>query len=82
MVKFAALGLCLLWASPRVVAMPRFSWDTIQTFAHCSNHTGPLSDLRQSQVRQAWVCCVRERPVFQLLAVGNPVIKFPTQNHD
>jgi hypothetical protein len=43
----------LLWASVLVVAlsllplaapMPRFTWDHISTFAHCSNTTGPLSD--------------------------------------
>ena len=43
----------VLWVSllgllgPRsglVTALPRFSWDTLNTFAHCSNHTGPLSD--------------------------------------
>eukprot|EP00663_Eupelagonemidae_sp_cell21sb_P005694 gene5694-2030_t len=33
--------LCLLL--PLASAMPRFSWDTIQTFTHCANISGPLS---------------------------------------
>eukprot|EP01052_Picozoa_sp_SAG31_P057081 SAG31_NODE_16695_length_699_cov_1.203333_1_plen_118_part_01 len=55
MVRTAALALQLLPSngdSPRLAAlrqrdgqqaMPRFSWDTIQTFSHCANSSGPLS---------------------------------------
>ena len=34
---------CLLLWQLSVHGTPRWSWDTIQTFHHCSNTTGPFS---------------------------------------
>jgi hypothetical protein len=35
--------LMLLLGLPLADSLPRFNWDHITTFAHCSNTTGPLS---------------------------------------
>ena len=37
------LLLKLLLLPPQAESMPRFTWDHITTFAHCSNTSGPLS---------------------------------------
>jgi hypothetical protein len=29
---------------PLVIALPRWSWDTLPTYFHCSNLSGPFSD--------------------------------------
>ena len=39
----ARLPVLLLLLAEAALAMPRFTWDHISTFAHCSNTTGPLS---------------------------------------
>ena len=40
--RLLLLGLAAL--SPRRAApLPRFTWDHMTTFAHCSNTSGPLS---------------------------------------
>lgn len=39
--QLLALGVAL--QLPAAAPMPRFTWDHISTFAHCSNTTGPLS---------------------------------------
>ena len=37
------LLLKLLLLPPQAESKPRFTWDHITTFAHCSNTSGPLS---------------------------------------
>ena len=48
--SLALLALLLLAAPRPASALPRWSWDTMQTFFHCANESGAWTDAAAARI--------------------------------